>query len=258
MPGVRTSCEQCHWPDRFVGDKVKVLYEYGNDEANTPTMTMVRLHIGGPVAGTGTGAGIHWHMNRENQVEYVALDDQREKIPYVRVAAADGRVREFFAEGVTPADVEGRPRRRMDCLDCHNRPAHRFGASPEREVDAAIGAGQISPKIPFIRQEAVRALTGQYATQEIGLREIDRSIRAAMNARLPHTFEEADLRRAIGVTQAIYRRSVFPSMKVGFGTYPNQIGHTISTGCFRCHDEGHTTRDGLTISQDCELCHTIE
>ena len=257
-PDVRTSCEQCHWPDRFVGDKVKVLYEYGNDEANTPTMTMVRLHIGGPVAGTGTGAGIHWHMNRENQVEYVALDDQRETIPYVRVAAADGRVREFFAEGVNPADLEGKPRRRMDCLDCHNRPAHRFSASAEREVDGAIGAGQISPKIPFIRQEAVRALTGQYATQEIGLHEIDRSIRAAMNARLPHTFEEADLTRAIGVTQAIYRRSVFPSMKVGFGTYPNQIGHTISTGCFRCHDDGHKTRDGLTISQDCELCHTIE
>jgi hypothetical protein len=258
MPGVRTSCEQCHWPDRFVGDKVKVLYEHADDEANTATMTTVRLRVGGPIAGTGSGAGIHWHMNRGNEVEYVALDEQREQIPYVRVATADGRVREYFAEGANPADVEGRPRRRMDCLDCHNRPAHRFSASPEREVDGALGAGQINPKIPFIRQEAVRALKGQYATQEIGLREIDRSIRTAMSARLPHTFEEADLQRAIGVTQAIYRRSVFPSMKVGFGTYPNQIGHTISTGCFRCHDDGHKTREGLTISQDCELCHTIE
>jgi hypothetical protein len=79
-----------------------------------------------------------------------------------------------------------------------------------------------------------------------------------VNARLPHTFEEADLRRAIGVTQAIYRLNVFPSMKVGWGTYPNQLGHTISTGCFRCHDESHKTKEGTAISQDCELCHTIE
>ena len=258
MPDVRTSCEQCHWPDRFVGDRVKALYEYADDEANTQTVTTVRLHVGGPISGTGTGTGIHWHMNRANQVEYVALDEKREQVPYVRVSTPDGRVREYFAEGVTPAGIDGKPRRRMDCLDCHNRPAHRFGASPEREVDGALGAGQINPKIPFIRREAVRALRGEYGTQEIAFREIDRSIREALNAQLPRTYEEADLRRAIGVTQAIYRRSVFPSMQVGWGTYPNQIGHTVSTGCFRCHDESHKTTDGLAIRQECELCHTVE
>ena len=258
MPDVRTSCEQCHRPDRFVGDKVKVLYEHADDEANTRTMTTVRLRVGGPISGTTTGSGIHWHMNRANEVEYVALDHQREQIPYVRVATPDGRVREYFAEGVTAADVAGKPRRRMDCLDCHNRPAHRFSVSPEREVDGAIGAGQISTKIPFVRREAVRALRGEYATQEVGLAEIDRAIRAAMNARQPQSFEESELRQAIAVTQAIYRRSVFPGMKVGWGTYPNQIGHTTSMGCFRCHDESHKTTEGLAIRQDCEMCHTIE
>jgi hypothetical protein len=180
------------------------------------------------------------------------------QIPYVRVSTPTGRVREYFAEGVTPESVAGKPRRRMDCLDCHNRPAHTFGDSAERAVDAAIGTGQISSKIPFIRREAVNALRGVYATQELALREIDRSIRAAMNARLPHPFEEADLSRAIGVTQAIYRANVFPSMKIEWGTYPNQIGHTTSTGCFRCHDDGHKTTEGLAIRQDCELCHAIE
>ena len=258
MPDVRTSCEQCHWPDRFVGEKVKVIYEHADDEANTATMTTVRLRIGGPIAGSSTGTGIHWHMNRANQVEYVALDDQREQIPYVRVTSADGGVREYFADGTSRADLERQPRRRMDCLDCHNRPAHRFAASPEREVDAAIGAGQISPKIPFIRREAVRALRADYASRETALRDIDRSIRTAIKAGPADSFEEAEVQRAVGVTQAIYRRSVFPSMKVGWGTYPNQIGHTISTGCFRCHDDGHKTQDGMAISQDCELCHTIE
>ena len=258
MPDVRTSCEQCHRPDRFVGDTLKVFYEHADDAENTPTVTKVRLHVGGAIAGATGGSGIHWHMNRANEVEYVALDEKREQIAYVRVSTPDGRVREYFAEGVTPADVEGKPRRRMDCLDCHNRPAHRFSASPEREVDGAIGAGQMSTKIPFIRREAVRALRAEYATQELGLREIDRSIRAAMNAQLPHAFEEAELRQAIGVAQAIYRRSVFPSMKVGWGTYPNQIGHTVSNGCFRCHDDGHKTRDGVAIRQECELCHALE
>lgn len=258
MPDVRNSCEQCHWPDRFVGDKIRVLYEHANDEANTQTKTTVRLHVGGPVAGTGSGAGIHWHMNRANEVEFVALDSKREQIPYVRVTTPDGRVHEYFAEGVTHAAIEGKPRRRMDCMDCHSRPAHRFGASPEREVDAAIGAGQISQKIPFIRQEAVRALGGTYATQDIAFREIDRSIREAMKARLPLAVEEADLKRAIGVTQAIYRANVFPSMKVGWGTYANQLGHTTSMGCFRCHDDSHKTTDGVAIRQECELCHIIE
>jgi hypothetical protein len=258
MPDVSNSCEQCHWPDRWIGDTIKVLDEHADDEANTPTKTIVRLHVGGAVAGTGNGIGIHWHMNRANHVEYVALDEQREQIPYVRVTTSDGRVREYFGKGVTPGAIADKPRRRMDCIDCHNRPAHRFATAPEREVDAAIGTGRINAKIPFIRREAVRALRGTYTTQDVALREIERSIREATRAHLPQRVEEADLRRAIGVTQAIYRANVFPSMNVSWGTYPNQLGHVTSMGCFRCHDEDHKTTDGVAIRQDCELCHSIE
>ena len=146
----------------------------------------------------------------------------------------------------------------MNCIDCHSRPAHSFGPSAERAVDAAIGAGAINPKIPFIRREAVRALKAAYPSHDVALPQIDREIRQAINARLPHAFDEADLRRAIGVTQALYRHNVFPSMKVGWGTYADHSGHTTSNGCFRCHDESHKTKDGLAIRQDCELCHTME
>lgn len=258
MPDVRTSCEQCHWPDRFVGDTIKVFYEHADDEANTQAKTTVRLHVGGPVSGTDSGTGIHWHMNRANEIEYVALDDKREQLPYVRVATPDGGVREYFAEGVEEADLIGKPRRRMNCLDCHNRPAHSFGSSPERAVDAALGEGLIDAKIPFIRREAIQVLRTDYPAQDVGLMQIDRTIRDAMKARQAGAVEEASLRQAIGVTQAIYRTNVFPSMKVTWGTYSNHIGHTVSTGCFRCHDEAHKTRDGIAIRQECELCHTIE
>jgi len=258
LPPVEGTCQSCHWPERYVGDKTKVFYEYADDAANTETKTTVRLHVGGAVAGTAGGQGIHWHMNRANVVEYLAADEGREKITYVKSTGRDGQVREFFAEGVNAADVAGKPLRRMDCTDCHNRAAHSFGTTPERAIDAAIGAGLIDKSIPFIRREAVKAVRANYASHDDANAQIERSIRDALKANLPQGFEEAVLRRSIGVTQAIYRRNVFPEMNVSWGTYRNQSGHTTSDGCFRCHTETHKTRDGLTIKQDCESCHSIE
>jgi hypothetical protein len=258
IPDVQITCEHCHAPDRFVGDKIKVFFDHSDDEANTETKTTVRLHVGGPISGTGSGTGIHWHMNRVNVIEYVATDEKREQIGYIRVTQPDGKVREYFADGVNASEMERAPRQRMGCLSCHSRPAHSFGTTAERAVDAAIGAGLISAKIPFVRREAVRALKAGYPSHDVALPQIDKSMRAAVNAKLPHTFEEADLQRAIGVTQAIYRHNVFPSMKIGWGTYAYDSGHTASTGCFRCHDDTHKTRDGRAIGQDCETCHAIE
>lgn len=258
LPAVTGTCETCHWPDRYIGDVIKVVYEYADDAENSETKTTLRLHVGGAVSGTGSGTGIHWHMNRSNVVEYLAEDEQREKVTYVKRTAADGTVHEYFAEGVTADAVAGKPLRRMQCIDCHNRAAHTFGTTPERAVDEAMGAGLIDRKIPFIRREAVRVLRGNYASHDDAGQQIDRSIRDAVKANLPRDFEEAALRRSIGVTQAIYRRNVFPEMNVAWGTYPNQMGHTTSNGCFRCHTDTHKTRDGLTIKQDCESCHSIE
>jgi hypothetical protein len=258
LPAAEVTCEQCHWPDRFVGDVTKVFYEHADDEANTQTKTTVRLKVGGAVGGTRAGTGIHWHMNRENVVEYVALDDKREQIGYVRTSTPDGQVREYFAEGVSAADIAARPRRRMDCFDCHNRPAHAFGTTAERAVDEAIGSGQIDAKIPFVRREAVRVLRAAYPSHEVAAVQIERSLREAFTAQAPTQVEEASLRRAIEVTRSLYMANVFPAMNIGWGTYANHSGHTTSNGCFRCHDEAHKTRDGLAIRQDCELCHVIE
>jgi hypothetical protein len=68
----------------------------------------------------------------------------------------------------------------------------------------------------------------------------------------------ADIQRAVLGVQDLFRRNVFPEMKVGFGTYPNNIGHIDFPGCFRCHDDNHKTKDGRKIAQDCETCHAIE
>jgi hypothetical protein len=47
-------------------------------------------------------------------------------------------------------------------------------------------------------------------------------------------------------------------MGVGWGTYPNNIGHMAFPGCFRCHDGSHATRNGTVIRQECDLCHDFE
>src|SRR5688572_9380124 len=256
-PNVYTSCEQCHWPDRFIGDVVKIVYEFADDAENSKTVSTLRLHVGGPVAGTGSGTGIHWHMNRSNVVEYVALDDALEQIPYVRVVTPDGKMREYFAKGVTAHDLDGKVPRRMGCIDCHNRPAHKFASTPERAVDEALGTGLISTRIPFIRREAVAALRVAYPNQDAAMAGIDTHIRRAIAAGEAAEVDEKALRQAIAVSQSIYRTNIFPSMKIGWGTYPDRVGHTTSQGCFRCHDDSHATKDGRVLGQDCELCHSI-
>jgi hypothetical protein len=67
----------------------------------------------------------------------------------------------------------------------------------------------------------------------------------------------ASVEAAVGELQAIYKRNVFPDMKVTWGTYPDNIGHEDFLGCFRCHDDNHKRSDGKVLSQDCNACHTI-
>jgi zinc transporter ZupT len=42
------------------------------------------------------------------------------------------------------------------------------------------------------------------------------------------------------------------------GTMFVHIGHMDFPGCFRCHDDSHKSRDGKTISQECDSCHKVE
>ncbi|HMD33374.1 MAG TPA: NapC/NirT family cytochrome c, partial [Vicinamibacterales bacterium] len=91
----RSTCEMCHWPEKFHGDKVEIVPEYASDEKNTNNSTRLILHIGGGLPEYGLGAGIHWHTNPQNKVEFVATDRERQTIPYVRLTDTEGKVSEF-------------------------------------------------------------------------------------------------------------------------------------------------------------------
>jgi hypothetical protein len=250
----RETCEGCHWPETFHGDKTRIIRDYANDEANTESTTTLRLHIGGGSPRLGVGTGIHWHMNLQNQIDFVPAGEGQETIPYVRLTGANGERREYFAEGVTPEQVAGRAIQRMDCMDCHNRPAHTFAYTPERAIDTAIAQGRIPRELPFVRREAVAAVTGPYETREAALEAIEKRLTGFYSAR--GAADPALVGRAVVATHQVWATNVFPAMNVGWGTYPNHIGHVDTPGCFRCHDDTKKTPGGRVISQDCELCHS--
>jgi hypothetical protein len=253
----RDVCEQCHWPEKFHGDKVKKVYDYAADEKNTESVAALQIHVGGGSERLGIATGIHWHMNVANEVEYIAIDDKRQVIPYVRVKDRLGAVREFTSEGVTAEQLAKGERRRMDCMDCHNRPSHPMAATAERAVNDALAVGDISITVPFIKREAVKALKVTYRSQEAAVDAIAKALRGFYRSQYSQLYatQPNELDRAIVATQNLYRRNVFPTMNVQFGTYPNHIGHTDYPGCFRCHDDNHKSPDGKTIGQDCETCH---
>jgi hypothetical protein len=251
----RSTCEQCHWPAKFHGDKVEVIPAFGDDEKNTGAPTTLVLHIGGGMPRLGLGAGIHWHTNTQTEVDYVATDKTREVIPFVRVKGADGKTVEYRTADVTDAQIAAGESRRMDCIDCHNRPTHAFAATPERAVDNGIFAGAIPATLPFARREAVQVLKASYpdrAAAESAIAQKLRGFYASQPA------PKADVDRLVDAAQFLYGRNVFPAMKVTWGTHPDHIGHTDSPGCFRCHDDQHKAPDGKVIRQDCELCHEMK
>jgi hypothetical protein len=256
----RDTCEQCHWPEKFHGDKVVQRYEYADDEPNTETVTTLRVHVGGGSERLGLATGIHWHMSVANQVEYIATDDRRQVIPWVRLTDAEGNVREYTAEGVKPEDLKNGERRLMDCMDCHNRPSHPMAASAERAGDAVIARGEVARSLPFVRREAVKAVKASYPSETAALDGIAKALRDFYRTGHEQVYmsRRQDVERAVTAAQRVFQRNVFPEMNVQFGTYPNNIGHMDFPGCFRCHDDSHKTADGKTISQDCETCHTIE
>lgn len=249
----RTSatCGECHTEGHFRGSTLREIRDYGDDEENSENVTRLLMRVG---AADREGSGSHRHLGLD--IEYVAVDEQRATIPFVRVEDDRGAVREYTAEGATPEQITAGRRRRMDCLDCHSRPAHTFDFTPARGVDRAIARGSLPRDLPYLRREAVAAVTAEYQTAEAAL--------AAIAARLQEFYamrpgtDGALVERAVAATQEVWSRNVFPEMGVTWGSYPNHFGHVDTPGCFRCHDDRHVTAAGARIAQDCELCHRIQ
>jgi nitrate/TMAO reductase-like tetraheme cytochrome c subunit len=246
-------CGTCHWSGKGFGDVVRAKREYGDDETNTETTTILLMFLGGPGAPTRSGRAIHWHADPRVRIEFIFTDGERQTIPFVKYTDAQGTVREYAAQGTTPEQLAKGTWRTMDCVDCHNVVAHRVAPTPEQAVDTALAAGRIDRGLPFVRREGVRLMKSSHSNSDEAARVIDEDLRKFYASR--GRAVDAQVSGAVTALQEIYRRNVFPIMKVSFGTYPDNIGHITSAGCFRCHDGSLAAKDGTTINADCEYCH---
>ncbi|MCL5966857.1 MAG: NapC/NirT family cytochrome c [Deltaproteobacteria bacterium] len=255
----RETCEECHWPAKFFGTQLMQIPHFRYDERNTPEQISLGVKTGGGSEVLGGTAGIHWHMIIENKVRYVAVDRQKQEIPWIEVRHADGRVDEYTSLDFkgTKEQLASLPKDDMDCMDCHNRPTHIF-LPPETAVDRAMTTGLIPRTLPWVKKVVVDALVRDYPSRGKAHEGLRAEISRFYKERYPAVFKarEADVENAIANAVSIYDRSVFPKMKVNWKTYPSNIGHRNWPGCFRCHDGRHTSKEGKILSMECTVCHT--
>ncbi len=253
---VEIVCEQCHWPEKFYQDRLVVLSHYGTDEQNSLTQTALLMKTGGGQESAGFGRGIHWHI--ANPVYYIATDEKRQNIPWVQ-AEYEGKITEYIATDstLTAADIAQAEKRKMDCVDCHNRASHDF-RRPTEALDEALAAGLIPADLPAIKQQGAAVLEQRYQTEAEAAQAIAAVADYYKNA-YPDVYNnrQADVQKAISELQAIFDRSTFPFMNVTWESHPNNIGHKDFPGCFRCHDGKHLSVDNQAIRLECNICHSI-
>ena len=253
----RETCAQCHWPTKFHGDKIEVKKEYAEDEANTESVTTLRLRIGGR-DGAGKPTGIHWHVADENAVEYIALDrdaaedwlrevdrarrqDARSSGPPASPRRSWWRVSgaRWTASTATTARATS-SRARPTGPSTRPWPRARWPATCR--TSAARPGWRSRPIIPTAPQPTRPSWTRSRRSTRTAIPEL-------------WTSRQADIMRSIDVLKGLHQRNVFSAMKLNWGHHPDNQGHMEFPGCFRCHDGEKATREGRTIRQDCDLCH---
>lgn len=251
------TCEHCHWPQKFFPSREVRYDHFLSDRDNTHWVIDLHVHVGGTSQSpSGRSSGIHWHVDPANRMTYVASDSSRQAFDQVTWWRG-GKPVTFARAGTPLADsVLARKRaqgleRTMDCIDCHNRPAHDY-QSPVEAVNAALTSGQLDARHPWIKRAAVQALSQRYASTAGARDSIElnlRSFYAEAHEELPPG--------AVDTVRALYDRNFFPEMRADWSKYPENSGHFLFAGCFRCHGSEMTAADGSTIPNDCKLCHEI-
>jgi hypothetical protein len=249
----RETCENCHWSQKFADVRLRIINKYGDDEASSHTQTVLMMMVGGSRI-----SGIHGaHFGPGIRIRFATADRARQTIPWVEYRnSTSGEVETYVTSDSSPDTVKTLPKYDMQCVDCHNRPSHSFDM-PDRAVDKALGLGDIAVTLPFIKKKSVELLKANYSTSAEAADKLPRALVGFYQQDYPKLYAQRsqEISQAAQAVLAIYNRNVFPEMKVSWGTYPNNLGHTDFPGCFRCHDGAHAGKDEKTITQDCSSCH---
>jgi hypothetical protein len=263
----RDTCENCHWPEKFSGKRIKIFTHFSNDNQVSPEVNQIALHIGGHNPVTGDFEGIHWHVSKNVKIEYKAADTRRLAITQVRVTRPDGNQDEFIKTDVTlppgtePAEGElANEWRTMDCIDCHNRPTHIYDL-PEERIDFGLLSKKINPEIIGIREDSLTAISTTFNTREEAKTNMHNRLVELQTNRHGIDYVKryaADLQKSSDYLLETWLGNIWPNMNIKWGTYGSHLGHQRADegwGCFRCHDEEHINSKGDSITQDCSTCH---
>ena len=240
----RDTCEGCHWREKAYGMFLRVYRSYIPDEANTLHLRALAFRVGTGGSDLEQAGGVHWHTSAK--LWYRSADKERQVIAWVAVEMPDGEVREWVNPKIS-GQAEAEPKRLMDCIDCHNRAAHKI-PSPSELLDDALANGRMDAKLPYLKRESLRLLG-------VGASVPNPDVLAAQWSR-EGWFEElldyyqrnypevartsqGSIEAAIAELKRISDEVLYPDMKTSWLTYPDNRGHPATmgdtTGCFRCH-----------------------
>jgi nitrate/TMAO reductase-like tetraheme cytochrome c subunit len=255
------TCEGCHWPAQFFGQKLTNRTYYRTDEANSPWTISLLVNVGGGNPRTGDLEGIHWHMLSGKDVEYIATDEDRQEIPWVRVTNTEtGEVTVYTEadEEYPDPEADDTEVRLFDCMDCHNRPSHSF-QPPATAMNLEMSRGAISRDLPFVRSIGLGLLNADYETTEQAVGSIAGGLAGFYADQYPDRAGElsAKISAATEALQRVYENNFFPEYNTDYRARVNNLSHFVNDGCFRCHNAELKTETGATISADCESCHAI-
>jgi len=255
----RETCEQCHWPDKFHGDKLKIITHYDSDRNNTKRYTALLLKIGGPDALGARASGIHWHVSQGNRVIFMSEKGERRDIPWMRLERGSEPPVEYRFTGrkISNKEIASTPKRTMECVDCHNRPTHVYRTADE-ELDDMFNLRPELQSVPYLKKASGEVLARRFDDAAIQGKAVRGAVLDWYRGHPEENPNPALLEQAAEQVQNIYARNIWPRMNIAWGTYPNHIGHATGIpGCLRCHGNNHINAEGKAVRADCRLCHTI-
>lgn len=255
------TCEQCHWPEKFYDPKLRIKRSYLADEQNTEWDIHLQMKTSAEHSALGIAEGIHWHINPEIKIEYIAADEKRANIPWVKytnLKSGESTIFEDTENKLNQEQLDSLEIRTMDCLDCHNRPSHDYQV-PQNFIDKLLVSGEISKDLPDIKSVAMGIFVEDFPTKDSAFNSIELQVNEYYDIMYPELLEvkKVEIQKAIAKIQEGYSKNFFPTMKVSWREYPNHMGHMETNGCYRCHNDQHISKQKKSISRDCNLCHII-
>ncbi len=257
----RETCEECHWPGKFYSYRLHTEKHYLADSLNTEWNLQLKMKIGPEHSSDGLSGGIHWHINENIRIEYIALSSDRQAIPWVRyidMQKGDTIVFSDIYDTLDEIAIDSMEIRTMDCLDCHNRPSHNY-LPPQEFTDQQIASGMISRDLPGIKLLSMEIYNTPFSNKDTASIEIRDLVYTYYKENYPLLFENMkdDIESSVKGLVESYKKNIFPEMNASWDAYPANIGHVVYNGCFRCHNGNHESSTGQIITRDCDACHTI-